>query len=111
MEHQNLEDFLRNEENKATPKILCPFHRFTKCIECNRMNNQDSILDLENRNIMEKNLTAIQQPNGKFKLLQKMAYYENPLEIYKPENSNKIQAQAAALRLYKKLEFFGATRL
>ena len=67
------------------------------------MNNQDSILDLENREIMENNLSSIQQPNGKFKLLQKMAYYENPLVIYKPENSNKKQAQAASLRLYKKL--------
>ena len=48
-------------------------------------------------------MTAIKLPSGKFKLLQKMEYYENPTKLYTPKNSNKAQAESNSLRLYKKL--------
>ena len=34
-EHLSLEEFLKFEENKNSPRILCPFHKSAKCIECN----------------------------------------------------------------------------
>ena len=62
------------------------------------MNNQDSILDFKNRK-MEKNMSAIKQPDGKFKLVQKMEYYEDPLRIHTSQNSHKEQVEATTLRL------------
>ena len=101
-EQISLDEFLKLEENKNSPRILCPFHKSAKCIECNRLNNQDSLRDIENRNIIEENMTAIKLASGKFKLLQKMEYYENPTTLYTPQNSNRAQAESNSLRLYKK---------
>ena len=53
-EQISLEDFLNLEENKNSPRILCSLHSSAKCTECNRLNNQDSLLDKENRMITEK---------------------------------------------------------
>ena len=58
---------------------------------------------MENRRIVEENMTAIKLPSGKFKLLQKMEYYEDPTTLYTPQNSNKAQAESNSLRLYRKL--------
>ena len=69
-EQISLEDFLKLEENKNSPRILCSLHSSTKCTECNRLNNQDSLLDKENRKIIETNMNAIKLDNGKFKLIQ-----------------------------------------
>ena len=69
-DHISLEDFLKLEENKNSPKLLCPFHSSAKCVECNKLNNQDSLRDIENRQIIEQNLKAVKLSNGKFKLIQ-----------------------------------------
>ena len=43
-EHLSLEDFLKIEENKNSPKILCPFHKSANCTECTRLNNQELLI-------------------------------------------------------------------
>ena len=48
-------------------------------------------------------MNAIKLDNGKYKLIQKLEYYENPSTLYTPEHSNKKQAESNSLRLYKKL--------
>ena len=47
---------------------------------------------------------AVKLPNEKFKLLQKMEYYEDPVKLYTPQHSNRKKAEANSLRLYKKLQ-------
>ena len=36
-------------------------------------------------------------------MIQTVSFYENPDLVFRPENSNRRQAESAALKLYKKL--------
>ena len=48
-------------------------------------------------------MRAIKLDNGKFRLIQKLEYYEDPSTLYTPDHSNKDKAESNSLRLYKKL--------
>ena len=67
------------------------------------INSQTSILDKENRKLMYDNLRAIKLNDGTFKMVQTVSYYEDPCRVFRAENSNTRQAEAAAVRLYRKL--------